>query len=144
MVLRAEGCGVTLRQLGYHPRYATRVSRRMVHSGAEKMQGMFFRVRAKEGRKAELLAFLKWDAEVARQTEPGTLRFDVYEDPADPNAVFLYEAYESAEAFERHKANEPFKKWQAEIVPDLVEGTDRLLPISVATASNAESGMGSQ
>lgn len=54
---------------------------------------------AHEGRKAELLAFLRWDAEVARSREPGTLRFDVWEVPGEPNAVYLYEAFVDQAAF---------------------------------------------
>ncbi len=45
------------------------------------MYGHMFKLVAKPGRKAELIAFLRWDAEVARSEEPGTLRFDAREVP---------------------------------------------------------------
>jgi quinol monooxygenase YgiN len=36
--------------------------------------------------------------------EPGTLRFDVLEDDADPNRLYLYEAYADPDAFNAHAA----------------------------------------
>ena len=62
------------------------------------------------GRYQELLEFLKWDGEVCRDREPGTARFDVYCDPKDDNAFFVYQAYRYQDAFEAHKKNEPFQR----------------------------------
>ena len=75
------------------------------------MYGGIVRLVAAEGRKSELLTFLGWDADVCRAVEPGTLRFDVWESPSEPNVVYLYEAYVDQDAFGAHKANEE------EIVP---------------------------
>ena len=58
---------------------------------------------------------------MCRTVEPGTVRFDVWESPDEPNVVFLYEAYTDRDAFEAHKANEPFKRFVDEIVPSLLE-----------------------
>jgi quinol monooxygenase YgiN len=46
---------------------------------------------ARPGRRTELLEFWRWDVEVARPQEPGTLRFDVWEVPDEPDAFYLYE-----------------------------------------------------
>ena len=39
----------------------------------------------------------------------------------DPTRFVLYEAYVDGVAFEAHKANEPFKRFIEEIVPNLAE-----------------------
>ena len=44
---------------------------------------------AHPGRKPELIEFLRWDADVARSDEPGTLRFDVWEVENERDAVYL-------------------------------------------------------
>jgi quinol monooxygenase YgiN len=75
------------------------------------MFGIFFRVEAQPGKYDELLAFLKWDGERAREHEPGTLRFEFYRDPQDVNALYVYEAYRDRDAFEEHKKGEPFQRW---------------------------------
>jgi quinol monooxygenase YgiN len=60
-----------------------------------------------------LLEFLKWDGEVCRDREPGTVRFEFYRDSNDDNAFFVYEAYRDLDAFEAHKKNEPFQRWSS-------------------------------
>ena len=45
--------------------------------------------------------------------EPGCLQFDVCVDPADPHRVFLYEVYESREAFDAHLASAHFTEFDA-------------------------------
>ena len=53
------------------------------------MFGIIFRIEARPGKYQELLEFLKWDGEVCRDREPGTVRFDAYCDPKDDNAFFV-------------------------------------------------------
>jgi (4S)-4-hydroxy-5-phosphonooxypentane-2,3-dione isomerase len=101
------------------------------------MYGGMIRLVVQDGRKNELLDFLRWDADVARADEPGTLRFDVWESPDEPNVVYLYEAYADRDAFEAHQANEPFKQFVAEIVPGLSEPPSFVLPFTVSHSSNA-------
>jgi quinol monooxygenase YgiN len=45
------------------------------------MFGIVFRIEAQPGKYQELVEFLRWDGEVCRDREPGTLRFDFYRDP---------------------------------------------------------------
>lgn len=73
------------------------------------MYGMLLKIIVKSGKKGHLLDFLRWDAAIAKAEEPGTLRFDVWEVPYEPDAVYLYEAYSDQEAFVRHQAGEPYK-----------------------------------
>jgi quinol monooxygenase YgiN len=83
------------------------------------MFGILFRVEAKPGKHQELIDFLKWDGEVCRDQEPGTLRFEFYRDPNDENALYVYEAYRDLNAFEAHKNNEPFRRWSAGLQQEL-------------------------
>ena len=93
---------------------------------------------AHPGRKPELIEFLRWDADVARSDEPGTLRFDVWEVQSEPDAVYLYEAYVDRAAFDVHKASEPFRKFVAEIVPTLIEPPLFVVPFADSTVSVAD------
>jgi (4S)-4-hydroxy-5-phosphonooxypentane-2,3-dione isomerase len=102
------------------------------------MYGGMIKLVAHAGRKTELLEFLRWDAEVARAQEPGTLRFDVWQVPDEPDAVYLYEVLDQA-AFEAHQKSEPFKKFVAEIVPNVIEPVIFVLPFAESTVSITES-----
>ena len=97
-----------------------------------------FRLHLKPNKKSELIEFLKWDGEVARDTEPGTLRFEFYDDPEDDAAIYLYESYRDEAAFEEHKTHAPFQKFIAEVRPACVESADTLLPFSPAIWSAAD------
>ncbi len=46
------------------------------------------------------------------RTEPGNLRFDVLQDREDPNRFFLYEVYESEEAFKAHQQTPHYLTWR--------------------------------
>jgi quinol monooxygenase YgiN len=80
------------------------------------MYAIVFRAVPTAGNRQNLLEFLQWDCEVARQKEPGTLRFDVLEDP-EGEAIYVYECYEDRAAFEVHKKNAPYQKWVSDIEP---------------------------
>ena len=79
-----------------------------------------FKMKAKPGKKSELVDFLTWDGQVAKDTEPGTLRFEFFDDTDDPDSLWLYEAYRDANAMEEHFSHEPHQKWQAEIMDKLI------------------------
>jgi quinol monooxygenase YgiN len=93
---------------------------------------------ARPGRRSEVLEFLRWDAEVARAEEPGTLRFDVWEVPGEPDAFYLYEAYVDRAAFDQHMRGEPFKRFMAEIVPQMLEPVTFVFPFADSAVSNAD------
>src|SRR5262245_47498341 len=116
---RDRASAVVVGDTGGKPRSRRRRSTlgESVHAvqGRSGMYGGMIKVVALPGRRAELLEFLRWDAEVARAQEPGTLRFDVWEVPDEPDAFYLYEGCADDAAFEAHTAGEPFKK-AAEIV----------------------------
>ncbi len=83
------------------------------------MFGILFRIEANPGKRQELIDFLRWDGEIGRDQEPGTLRFEFYQDPEDENRLFVYEAYRDRAAFEDHKQNEPFKRWISSVRDEL-------------------------
>ncbi len=90
------------------------------------MFGMLLRVRVKPKKRKDFIHFIKVDALVAELREPGTVRFDLYQDPSDKNAFFLYEAYVDRAAFEKHKQNEPYKLWESWIENDVIEHSQHL------------------
>jgi quinol monooxygenase YgiN len=92
---------------------------------------------AKPGLKEELVELLIWDADVAAREEPGTLRFDVYDVPGEPDAVLLYETYADEAAFEAHKAGAPFQKFMGHIVPNVVERFEFTLRDASPLTTNA-------
>ena len=84
------------------------------------------KITARPGKLDELVEFLRWDADVALAEEPGTLRFDVYAVPDEPDAIFLYEMYASDVAFAAHRDGEPYKRFVDHIVPNVVDKMDFL------------------
>lgn len=53
--------------------------------------------------------------------EPGNLRFDVLQDPADPTRFAIYEVFTDAEAVEAHRRTEHYRATVAALEP-LVDG----------------------
>ena len=49
------------------------------------------------------------NAQSSLRDEPGCLRFDVWTDEATPDAVYLYEIYDSEAAFQAHMQTPHFK-----------------------------------
>lgn len=84
------------------------------------MYGILFRAETKPGKYQALVDFTTWDAEVCRDEEPGTLRFEFYQDAENENAIYVYEAYRDQEAFEFHKQNEPYQKADAGLFDEIV------------------------
>lgn len=84
------------------------------------MLGILFRVEVRPVKREKFIAFIKEDARVAMEKEPGTLRFDLYQDHKDVNAFYVLEEYEEEAAFEAHQNNEPFKIWLNKIMPEMV------------------------
>ena len=84
------------------------------------MYGILFRVEVEPTKRQDFIDFIEWDARIAREREPGTLRFDLYQDPQNLNTFFVYEAYRNESAFEEHQQNEPYQRWESEIRPDMV------------------------
>jgi quinol monooxygenase YgiN len=100
------------------------------------MLAHLIKITARPGKLDELVEFMRWDADVARAQEPGTLRFDVYAVPDEPDAIFLYEMYASDAAFATHRDGEPFKRFVDHIVPNVVDTMDFLFRSASPVAVN--------
>lgn len=59
--------------------------------------------------------------------EPGNRRFDVLQDPADPNRFLLYEAYASAGDAAAHKQTAHYLAWR-DTVADMMAEPRRGVP----------------
>jgi hypothetical protein len=53
------------------------------------MFGILFKVKVKAKMRQAFIEFIKWDIRSANEHEPGTLRFDLYQGPAD-KTPFLF------------------------------------------------------
>jgi quinol monooxygenase YgiN len=84
-----------------------------------------------------LLEYLRWDAEVARASEPGTQRLDVWETEREPGVVYLYEAYTGRAAFDDHARHEPYQKWD-QVAGQTMEQVTEVIPLTDSLASNAD------
>ena len=90
------------------------------------MFGMLLRVEVEPKKRQDFINFIKVDASVAELREPGTVRFDLYQDPSNKNVFFLYEAYVDRAAFEKHKQHEPYKLWESWIEKDVLKRRQHL------------------
>jgi quinol monooxygenase YgiN len=86
----------------------------MTNQGKDAIFANLFHVIAKPGKRQELFEFLEWDRKESMKGERGTLRFDVFQDPENADAFYVYEAYEDHAAFEEHKAHDPFQRWDSD------------------------------
>ncbi|HBM14894.1 MAG TPA: antibiotic biosynthesis monooxygenase [Lentisphaeria bacterium] len=49
--------------------------------------------------------------------EKGNMRFDFLQNPTDPTAFILYEAYETEEDAKTHKTTTHYEKWRTTVEP---------------------------
>jgi autoinducer 2-degrading protein len=102
------------------------------------MYTSLFRMVAKPGKRQEVMEHARWTVEVCKSEEPGTLRFDVYLDPNDENAFYVYEAFENEAAHEAHRQNAPFKRWHSERSEALIHSYENILEGAQVVASTAQ------
>lgn len=91
------------------------------------MWGKLLRVKVKPNKRVDFINFIKVDVLVAEIREPGTVRFDLNQDPKNENVFYLYEAYVERSAFDQHKENEPFKLWESWIEKEVLDGMPEVL-----------------
>jgi (4S)-4-hydroxy-5-phosphonooxypentane-2,3-dione isomerase len=101
------------------------------------MYGGLARFVVKAGKREEFLEILRWSAQVAKESEPGTLRLDVWEVEAEPGIMYGYEAYTDREAFEAHIKNPAVQRF-GEVMDNLVEGWTMVIPFGESTSSTAD------
>src|SRR5947207_11831765 len=85
----------------------------MTNDGKTAIFAILFRVDANPGKRQELVTFLEWDRKESIEKERGTLRFEAFQDPENEDRFYVYEAYENAAAFRKHKKHRPYKWWSS-------------------------------
>ncbi|HEX9872154.1 MAG TPA: putative quinol monooxygenase [Candidatus Tectomicrobia bacterium] len=85
------------------------------------MLALLVTIKIKPGYRDAFVESLLDDARGSVNNEPGCLRFDVLQDNADPNRIFLYEVYKDEQALEAHRQTPHFQKWR-EAVKDWFDG----------------------
>ncbi len=78
-------------------------------------------LQVKPEHREEFIEEMLGDAKGSVGNEPGCLRFDVIQDEADPNRIYLYEVYKDKAAFEAHTTMPHFTKWR-DAVQDWFDG----------------------
>jgi autoinducer 2-degrading protein len=89
------------------------------------MLSLLVTIKIKPGYRDAFVESLLEDARGSVNDEPGCLRFDVLQDSADPNRIFLYEVYKDEQALEAHRQAPHFQKWR-ETVKDWFDGEPHL------------------
>ena len=74
------------------------------------MFGIFATIRIRPEQQDQFLGAIRETAQRSVSSEPGCLRFDVFQDLADDNRYILYEVYTSEEAFRTHLATPHAKR----------------------------------
>lgn len=85
------------------------------------MLALLVAIKIKPGYRDKFVDELMSDARGSVNDEPGCLRFDVLQDSADPNSIYLYEVYKDEKALEAHREAPHYKKWR-EAVKDWFDG----------------------
>ena len=85
------------------------------------MLALLVAIKIKPGQRDAFVTALMDDARGSVHNEPGCLRFDVLQDTADPNQIYLYEVYRDEKALEAHRQAPHYLKWR-ETVKDWFDG----------------------
>jgi len=76
------------------------------------MLALVVTIKIKPGYRDAFVESLLDDARGSVNSEPGCLRFDILQDNADRNRIFLYEVYKDEQALETHRQTPHFQKWR--------------------------------
>ena len=90
-------------------------------------------MRARPGRRAELLALLRELVDAAESDEPGTLVYVMHEAVDDPDVVVSYEVFADEAALDAHKASPAVASVMPRLDALLAEGSFRRLDPVLAT-----------
>jgi autoinducer 2-degrading protein len=83
-----------------------------VREEGKRMLALLVTIKIKPGYRDAFVESLLDDASGSVTDEPGCLRFDVLQDNADPNRIFLYEVYRDEQALEAHRQAPHFQTWR--------------------------------
>lgn len=85
------------------------------------MYSLFIKTRVKPGCVEDFLAAIKVNAAASVASEPGCLVFDVSQDRADPELIYLYEIYCDDAAYEAHTQTAHFRDSRPRVEPLIIE-----------------------
>ena len=77
----------------------------------------------------EFLLAMRKNAHLSLRDEEGCQQFDICQDQQNPASIFLYEIYDDAAAFKRHKAAPHYHEFNAAIDGMVLKKTVRLFTI---------------
>lgn len=75
------------------------------------------------GRASDFLPLMLGNARASVVSEPGCRQFDICSDPDRPDEIFLYELYDSPEAFQAHLKTPHFLSFEAAVGTMVAEKT---------------------
>jgi autoinducer 2-degrading protein len=79
-----------------------------------------------DDRRQDFITAALEDGRQALATEPGTKRYELITDADNPGRFYLYEVYESSDAFAAHLAGDPAKRF-FELINDYATGPTWLI-----------------
>ncbi|MFJ3076421.1 MULTISPECIES: putative quinol monooxygenase [Pseudomonas] len=85
------------------------------------MYSLFIKTRVKPGCAEAFLTAINVNAAASVATEPGCLVFDVSQDRADPEVIYLYEIYQDDDAYEAHTRTAHFRDSRPLVEPLILE-----------------------
>ncbi len=74
------------------------------------------RIEVAPGHEEEFIAATR-ENHVGTRREPGTVRFDVLRQVAEPRRFFLYEVYRDEQAFTQHQQTPHYLAWKQTVAP---------------------------
>ena len=74
------------------------------------MYGVFVSLKVKPDRRERFLEEIKNDALCSVRDEPGCVRFNVFQEAADPDRYHLFEVYRDEAAFDAHRETPHFRR----------------------------------
>ncbi len=94
------------------------------------MLAAFLRLETRPGKQQKFVEFLTAEGRAVQETEPGTLRFDVFED--GDSHILLYEAFADEAAFEAHKEGDFYKQGHGPLRDECVENVEVVMRLRAA------------
>lgn len=98
------------------------------------MYAVIVRFEVRDGNAGDFQARVTKQAADSLAHEPGCRVFDVWTSAAQPQAVYLYEVYDSRAAFDAHLASAHFTAFDAEVAPMVISKTVDLYDRRLETA----------
>lgn len=98
------------------------------------MYAVIVRFEVRDGNVGDFQARVAQQAADSLAHEPGCQVFDVWTSAAQPQAIYLYEVYDSRDAFDAHLASAHFKAFDAEVAPMVISKAVDLYDRRLGTA----------